>query len=261
MPYVANNGIRIHYEVEGQGRPLVMVHGWGWSIGDFYEYGWVKGLQDDNQLILIDPRGHGYSDKPHDAVAYDQRLMMRDVLAVMDALHIQRAAYLGASMGGMIGFGLAQDAPERFYALLPGAASPYSSASERSLADAKSSEQWSRLSRGMRDYLEWDIPLSAGLEVTEWFLCRQLANDPQAMLACWEALHTYSQAEFLPDNTVPCLLFVGTADGVYPHIKRCAGEMRNAQLLEIPNRGHGELFRVVEALPGIKQFLASVQEG
>jgi pimeloyl-ACP methyl ester carboxylesterase len=259
MPYVQSNGIRIHYEVEGQGPPLVMIHGWSWSIGDFYEYGWVKGLQDDNQLILIDPRGHGYSDKPHEVAAYDQQLMVQDVLNVMDALHIRRAAYMGASMGGMIGFGLAEAAPERLYAVLPGAATPYFS--ELSLAEAKSSEMWSRLSRDMRAYLEWDIPLSASLEVTDWFLCRQLANDPQALLACLEALYGFKNHEFLPHNTVPCLLFVGTADGNYPDVKRCAGEMRNAQLLEVPNRGHGELFRVVEALPGIKQFLASVQEG
>ena len=259
MPYVDSHGTRIHYEVEGQGPPLVMVHGWSWSIGDFYEYGWVKGLQDDNQLILIDPRGHGYSDKPHEVAAYDGQLMIQDVLAVMDALYIERAAYLGASMGGMIGFGLAAHAPERLYALLPGAAHPYGN--EDSLAEWKSSEMWSCLSRDMRAFLEWDIPLSENLEVTDWFLCRQLANDPQALLACWEAASRTGYREFLPHNAVPCLLFVGTADSAHSHIKRCAGEMSNAQLLEIPNRAHGELFRVVEALPGIKQFLASVQEG
>jgi len=136
MPYVDSHGTRIHYEVEGQGPPLVMVHGWSWSIGDFYEYGWVKGLQDDNQLILIDPRGHGYSDKPHEVAAYDGQLMIQDVLAVMDALYIERAAYLGASMGGMIGFGLAAHAPERLYALLPGAAHPYGNEDQRSTSPA-----------------------------------------------------------------------------------------------------------------------------
>ncbi len=143
---------------------------------------------------------------------------------------------------------LARYAPARPQALLLGATSPYFS--EYSLADVKSGEGWRRLQSGMRAFLEWDIPQSAGLDVTDWFLCRQLANDPQALLACLEALYATSYAEFLPHNTVPCLLFVGTADaGAYPQTKRAAKVMGKAELLEIPNRGHGELFRVLEALP------------
>ena len=114
---------------------------------------------------------------------------------------------------------LARYAPARPQALLLGATSPYFS--EYSLADVKSGEGWRRLQSGMRAFLEWDIPQSAGLDVTDWFLCRQLANDPQALLACLEALYATSYAEFLPHNTVPCLLFVGTADaGAYPQTKR-----------------------------------------
>ena len=101
MSYVQSNGVRIHYEVEGQGSPLVMIHGWSWSIGDFYEYGWVR-FRDSYELILI-IAGHGYSDKPHEVTAYGQRLMVQDVINVMDALSISQASYLGASMGGMIG--------------------------------------------------------------------------------------------------------------------------------------------------------------
>ena len=100
------------------------------------------------------------------------------------------------------------------------------------MADEKSGEGWRRLQSGMRAFLEWDIPQSAGLDVTDWFLCRQLANDPQALLACLEALYVTSYAEFLPHNTVPCLLFVGTADaGAYPQTKRAAKVMGKAELI------------------------------
>ncbi len=126
MPYVqSSDGVRIHYEVDGQGPPLVMVHGWSWSIGDFYEYGWVKELQDSYELILIDPRGHGYSDKPHEAAAYAPNLMVQDILSVMDALSLSKACYLGVSQGGVLGYGLLKYAPERVQALLIGAADPY----------------------------------------------------------------------------------------------------------------------------------------
>ena len=67
----------------------------------------------DRQLILLDARGHGASDKPHDPAAYDLRLRVGDVTAVLDDLEIRRADYFGYSMGGWIGFGLAKHAPVR----------------------------------------------------------------------------------------------------------------------------------------------------
>ena len=68
MPYINNNGIRIHYQVDGvkQGPPLVLLHGTTQSLGDWYELGWVEGLKSDYRLILIDLRGLGHSDKPHE---------------------------------------------------------------------------------------------------------------------------------------------------------------------------------------------------
>ncbi len=252
MPYVQSNGVRIHYEVDGQGPPLVMVHGWSWSIADFYEYGWVQELQDSYELILIDPRGHGYSDKPHEVAAYDPKLMVQDILAVMDVLTISKTCYLGVSQGGVLGYGLLKYAPERLQALLVGAADPYIwNPKEMDLV-------YDKLRRGMKAYLEWDIPDSPNLTVTDWFMCRRLANDPEALIACIEAGRGIGFEEVIPANTVPCLLFVGMEDSYYPYVKRCAEEMPNTQLLEIPNRAHGELFRFTEPLSGIKQFLAEV---
>ena len=67
MPYTDNGGVRIHYQTEGSGPPLVLQHGFTSSIEGWYEYGYVDVLKRDYQLILIDARGHGASDKPHDA--------------------------------------------------------------------------------------------------------------------------------------------------------------------------------------------------
>ncbi len=59
MPYVDNNGTRIHYHVEGEGPPLVLQHGFTSSLKNWYAYGYVEPLKKDYQLILIDARGHG----------------------------------------------------------------------------------------------------------------------------------------------------------------------------------------------------------
>jgi pimeloyl-ACP methyl ester carboxylesterase len=232
-----------------------MVHGAAWSIDDFYEYGWVKELQDSYQLILIDPRGHGYSDKPHEVEAYDQKLVVQDVLTVMDVMNVSKACYLGVSLAGHAGYGLAKYAPERLRALLIGAADPYPFA----ITDkAEIDLLLAQLSLGMRAYYELDIPESPNLTVTDWFMCRRLANDHEALIASIKATGQVSYEDMLPHNTIPCLHFVGTEDSGYATIKRCAEEMANAQLLEIPNRAHGDLFRFTDPLPGIKKFLAEV---
>lgn len=252
MPYVLNDGVRIHYEVEGQGPPLIMVHGWSWSMADFYEYGWVKELQESYTLILIDTRGHGYSDKPHEVADYAPKLMAQDIVAVMDTLGISKACYLGVSMGGFIGFALLRYAPERIRAFLVGASQPYP------WNPGEDNILYTKLRGGMKAYLEWDIPESPGLTVTNWFMCRRLANDPEALSACFKSFGT-SFEDVIPKNTIPCLFFAGSLDGAIPSMKRCVEEMPNTQLLVIPNRAHGELFRFTEPIPGIKRFLAEVQ--
>src|SRR5512143_3070684 len=113
MSKTMNAGVRIHYEVEGSGPPLVLQHGFSQSLADWRVAGYVEALRDHHQLILVDARGHGGSDKPHDSAAYTTGHHAADIVAVLDALGLQRADYWGYSMGGWIGFGMAKHAPER----------------------------------------------------------------------------------------------------------------------------------------------------
>jgi pimeloyl-ACP methyl ester carboxylesterase len=89
------------------GDPLVLHHGFTDSLTSWYEYGYVDALASDHQLILIDARGHGESDKPHDTSQYADSAMPLDVVALLDQLKIERSAFFGHSMGGLIGLALA----------------------------------------------------------------------------------------------------------------------------------------------------------
>lgn len=100
MPFANNQGVRIHYEVEGKGPPLVLLHGLGGSLEMWYDSGYEKPLKNDYQLILIDVRGHGASDKQHDPKSYELELLVSDVVVVLDDLNINKAHFLGYSMGG-----------------------------------------------------------------------------------------------------------------------------------------------------------------
>jgi pimeloyl-ACP methyl ester carboxylesterase len=124
MLYADNRGIRIHYRVEGEGPPLILQHGFTQSIDDWYDFGYVDALKRDYRLILLDARGHGQSDKPHDPSAYRLNKRVADVTSVADA-GVAKAHFWGYSMGGWIGFGMAKYAPGRVDCLVIGGAHPY----------------------------------------------------------------------------------------------------------------------------------------
>jgi pimeloyl-ACP methyl ester carboxylesterase len=180
MARVVVGGVGIHYEVEGRGSPLVLQHGFTDSLVTWYEYGYVDALASDHQLVLIDARGHCGSDKPHDASSYADSAMALDVVAVLDDLEIERSAFFGYSMGGLIGLALAHYAPSRFTALGIGGAAP----------DASSSLVMpSEVGDGYLPLLEqgpagmvtaWQSQGELSPELTE----RLLAIDCAAMIAC-----------------------------------------------------------------------------
>ena len=70
MPYVDNEGIKIFYEVEGEGAPLILHHGLTDSPKLWRTAGYVEPLAIHYQVIILHVRGHGQSDKPHSPKAY-----------------------------------------------------------------------------------------------------------------------------------------------------------------------------------------------
>ena len=122
--------------MEGNGPPLVLQHGYSDSLESWYEFGYVEPLKSERQVILIDARGHGASDKPRDASQYTKELQAADIVAVLQNLSISRADYWGYSMGGQIGFTMAQYAPDWLRGLVIGGAagSGLSRAGDRFLA-------------------------------------------------------------------------------------------------------------------------------
>jgi alpha/beta hydrolase fold len=95
-------GVKISYSIQGQGEPVILIHGWlssGWI--NWQLPGTAGLLAKDFQVITIDVRGHGNSDKPTKDEAYGLELV-EDVVRVMDHLKIKKAHLVGYSMGGII---------------------------------------------------------------------------------------------------------------------------------------------------------------
>lgn len=109
--YVEARGVRFHVALAGPpgAEPLVLLHGWPQH---FYEWRKVlPALAADRRCVLPDLRGLGWSDAP--ASGYDRETLAGDVLAVLDALEIERTDLIGHDWGGWIGFLIALREPAR----------------------------------------------------------------------------------------------------------------------------------------------------
>jgi len=101
MELTGFDGTELHYEEEGEGPAVVLLHGLSSSIkGNWVEPGiWSELVGAGRRVIGLDARGHGRSGKPHDPVAYAHDAMVRDVESLFDALSLDDADLVGYSMG------------------------------------------------------------------------------------------------------------------------------------------------------------------
>ena len=248
MSYADNRGIRIHYRVEGEGPPLVLQHGFTQSIDDWYEFGYVDALKRNYRLILVDARGHGQSDAPHDPSGYGLDKRVADVISVVDAIGVAKAHFWGYSMGGWIGFGMAKYAPDRVNRLVIGGSHPYA-------RDQSPVRQFLRAHLGDGD----DEFVSAlenrfGSSVSAARKARLGAVDRKAWLALSEDRPELS--DILAGMRMPTCLYAGDADPLYPQAKAAGELIPGSVFFSLPGLSHPEAFRSVDlVLPRVVDFL------
>lgn len=254
MPYVRNQGLRIHYHVEGDGTPLVFQHGFGDSLETWYELGYVEALKDEYRLILIDARGHGASDKPHEPEAYSFPNVTADVVAVLDALTIAIAHYFGFSMGGKNGFAFAAYAPERLRSLIvlgTGASAQDHAPLDRWITSLRQGPE------AVPSIWEMDAPVSPALRH------RLLANDLEALIAQRiQRKEPLGFDDILPTLSIPCVLMVGEADAAYARVQACSRMIPNVTFVSFPSPGHtGSFLNRAEVVLHMQQFLRGLAGG
>jgi pimeloyl-ACP methyl ester carboxylesterase len=125
MPFATSQGLRIFYETEGEGPPLLLHHGTFCSSQYWRIDGFVDALKADYQIILMDARGHGQSDRPHDADAYHGPNIADDVVAVIDDLELETVHFWDFSLGARVGFVLADQAADGIDSFILGGGHPY----------------------------------------------------------------------------------------------------------------------------------------
>jgi pimeloyl-ACP methyl ester carboxylesterase len=257
MPRVVNDGIGVHYRVEGDGSPLVLQHGFTDSSETWYERGYVEALKSKYRLILIDSRGHGQSDKPHDPQSYTPAKYASDVAAVLDDIGIQKTYYWGYSQGGWMGFALARHASNRIGVFVLGGAAA-STASAFPTEAGKDDPLLTVLRGGPNDlvqiYGEWITP-----QLRE----RLLANDMDALIACRrQRLVTGAFSDVVGTIAVSTLLYAGTVDPIHDAAQDTASQIPGAKFVSLSGLRHIDaMCRSDLILSLVEQFLAGRDPG
>jgi pimeloyl-ACP methyl ester carboxylesterase len=247
MPFAHSDAGRIHYQVEGEGPPLLLHHGFTSSLEAWRFFGFTEALRPHYQVIMFDALGHGQSDKPHDSAAYSQHQRCRDALAVLDALGIERAHYFGYSLGGWVGYGLVRHARQRLSSLVLGAAHPYADSSWDGFhgIDGRDPDAF---------IATFEALLDERISPQVRMLIR--GNDLVALAAAAQQPRP-SQEDLLARIDLPCLMFCGDADARHEAVRRAATGLDQGEFVSLPGVTHfGGLMHSELVLPSVRQFLA-----
>ena len=256
MPFTNNDGVKIHYKVEGEGTPLVLQHGFMDTIEEWYRPSYVSSLKQDYQLILIELRGHGLSDKPHTAESYSLKIITSDVIAVLDDLNIEKAHFWGYSMGGNVGMGLTKFYVDRFLSFILGGITPQEVGKEM---EKRLKGFLRKLQGGAEAFFSGFR--DSGMEITNEIEEIFTNYDFEALAAFWGGDIFHDCVESLQQLKVPCLLYVGEEDewGHYPRAKVASKIIPNIEVISFMNQGHGVHEQKELVLPEILKFLDNIK--
>lgn len=231
MPYLGRDGVRIYYEVHGDGpRTLLLSHGWGSSSRMFAAN--LAALAEHHTVLSWDLRGHGRSDYPADPSLYSAALAVGDMVGLLDSVSSRRAVIAGHSLGGYLSLSLLLDHPERVEALVLIDTGP-------GFRKTEPREQWNATAERYAARLDAHglSALDAGPEQQhdQHRDATGLAHSARGILM----QHDARVLESLPAIGVPTLVVVGNDDEAFvPAAKYMAGKIPGAELVEIAGAGH-----------------------
>lgn len=263
MPYATNplDGVQTYFEGGGSaGAPVLFYTGFADPLEVAKASRLARALRSEFRLIFADHRGQGGSDKPRESSAYALATRVFDAVAVLDALGIDGAHFLGSSWGARLGYAVGEYAPERVRSLVLCGNQPYEWNLESPTAHAVAAAIAASREEGMNGFVE---AFEAALDyrfpepARTWTLEK---NDPAALEAAWRSVQVEGRvSERLSSWRVPCLICAGDADEMHDSAKRAAAEIPGAKFLSLTGHSHISAFYEADdvLLPHILELLRS----
>jgi len=243
-----SDGVRIAYLDEGEGEPILLIHGFASNVAaNWIDPGWVKTLtQAGRRVVAYDNRGHGQSDKLYDPALYGAPAMAEDARRLLDHLGLERADVLGYSMGARIAAFLVFAHPARVRSAVFGGLGIHmvrgmvgSGPLAHALEAPRIEDVTNATARSFRVFAE------------------QTGSDLKALAACMRGPREKVPAETLGKIGVPALVAVGSEDVIGGSGAALAELIPGAQFLDIAGRDHMKAVGDSQFKQGVLDFLTS----
>ena len=229
MPSFHHGAVEIAYLDEGEGEPIILVHGFASSKNVNWVYPtWVSELKKNGRrVVAFDNRGHGDSGKLYDAAEYDIAIMAGDISALMDHLNIARADVMGYSLGSRMTAVLAQQQPQRLRSVILGGIG---------IGLIEGGGPGENVAIALEAPSLEDVTDPVGRTFRAF--ADQTRSDRRALAACLRGSRRLMTREEAASIAVPVLIAVGTKDEIAGSAEALGKIIPGSQVLNIPNRDH-----------------------
>ncbi len=238
-----SEAVDCHYEIQGEGPPLILIHGVGSSGGNWQKI--VDVLQHEFMCICCDLRGHGASPKP--PTPYTLDMLVADLEQLRCRLNIEKFHVTGHSLGGMIGPAYAHQYPSRILSLGMLSTAAFRTQKERQGVNNLVDKLEDSGIEPLLDSLiqRWFTPqlVNSHPEIVEARRQQVLGNDPAVFASVFRIYATTEMEHFLHEIKAPTLVLTGENDGgCNPRINHSmAAALPNSELRILPQLRHSIL--------------------
>ncbi|RCL04078.1 MAG: Hydrolase or acyltransferase [Candidatus Tokpelaia sp. JSC189] len=229
MQFFYHDGFRLAFQDDGQGEPILLIHGFASSIlVNWVASNWFKTLVDAGyRVIAIDNRGHGYSSKSYNPAAYTLDLMADDAAALLRYLRIEKAHIMGYSMGAKIAAFIALRTPKMVHTLVFGGLG---------IGMVRGRGDWEAIAKALLAEDPATITDPYGLIFRKF--ADNTKSDRKALAACIITSREELKADEVHCIIQPVLVAVGTKDAIAGEPQPLVALLPNGEILVIPDRDH-----------------------
>jgi pimeloyl-ACP methyl ester carboxylesterase len=229
MPSFHNGAVEIAYLDEGEGDPILLVHGFASTMNVNWVYPtWVSELKKNGRrVIALDNRGHGDSAKLYEPAKYEIAIMAGDVAALMDHLKIERADIMGYSLGSRMTAILALQQPQRLRSAILGGIG---------IGLIEGGGPGENVAAALEAPSLDDVTDPVGRTFRAF--AEQTRSDCHALAACLRGSRRLMTKDEAAAIKVPVLIAVGTVDEIAGSAAALGKIIQGSERLDIPNRDH-----------------------
>ena len=248
MPSFHHGDVEIAYLDEGEGEPILLVHGFASTKNVNWAYpGWVSELKRlGRRVIALDNRGHGESSKLYDSARYEIAIMAGDIVELMDHLGIPSADVMGYSLGARMTALLALEQPARLRSAILGGIG---------IGMITGGGPGENVASALEAPSLDDVTDPVGRTFRAF--ADQTRSDRKALAACLRGsrrLMTRAEAAAI---SVPTLIAVGTRDEIAGSAQALGDIIPGSNVLDIPDRDHMRAVGDKVYKAGVAEFLST----